>query len=36
MAIKLIILALILIGVLSLTRDGLKALRRARAGGRAA
>ncbi len=36
MAIKLIILTLIVIGVLSLTRDGLKALRRARTGDRAA
>jgi hypothetical protein len=34
MAIKLIILSLIVLGVLTLTRDGIKALRRARAGGR--
>jgi hypothetical protein len=34
MAIKLIILALVMLGLLSVAREGLKALRRARAGGR--
>ena len=36
MAIKFIILALIVLGLFALTRDGVKALRRARAGGKAA